>query len=272
MKLPRLNTVRHEDCLPGMRKLPDGFVDLVFTSPPYADLRDYASIRPDDYVGWFLPIAYEIRRLLKDSGSFVLNINDRCVRRSRHLYVFKLVVALVETVKLPLIETYIWQKPNPMPGRFGARLKDAFEYCFWFGKTTDVKFRPEHVAVPYANARPRGKTIKKGVRNRFLQSGSCASAETVRYRNGGQRMNGATIYERGFADPGNVVPCAVTRGESNHPARMPDDLARFFINLATDPGDVVLDPFMGSGTTARAAKALGRKYLGFEIHPEYLDV
>ena len=250
MKLPRLNTVRHEDCLAGMRKMPDGFVDLVFTSPPYADLRDYASIRPDDYVGWFLPIAYEVKRLLKDGGSFVLNINDRCVRRSRHLYVFKLVVALVDIVKLPLIDTYIWQKPNPMPGRFGARLKDAFEYCFWFGRSTDVKFRPEHVGVPYANAQPQ--------------------KNTVRHRNGGQRMNGATIYERGFADPGNVVQCAVTRGESNHPARMPDDLARFFISLATDEGDIILDPFMGSGTTARAAKALGRKHLGFEIHPEYL--
>ncbi|HUU42499.1 MAG TPA: site-specific DNA-methyltransferase [Planctomycetota bacterium] len=256
MKRPRLNTVRKEDCLAGMRKMPDAFVDLVFTSPPYADLRDYARIRPDDYVGWFLPIAYEIRRLLKPRGSFVLNLNDRCVRGARHTFVHRLVVAMVDVVRMPLIETYIWQKPNAMPGKFGPRLKDAFEYVFWFGRSADVRFFPKQVGVPYAHA-PRSKP---------------SGRTKVRYRKGGQRMNGATIYERGFADPGNVVACPVVRGDSEHPARMPDGLAEFFIKLATHKGDIVLDPFMGSGTTARVSRALGRKYLGFEIHPEYLDV
>jgi len=252
MTRPRLNTVRTEDCLTGMRKLPDAFVDLVFTSPPYADLRDYAAIRPDDYVGWFLPIAYEIRRLLKRRGSFVLNLNDRCVRGARHTFVHRLVVAMVDIVRMPLIETYIWQKPNAMPGKFGARLKDAFEYVFWFGRTTDVRFYPRHVGTPYAKETPR--------------------KAKVRYRRGGQRMNGATVYRRGWADPGNVVQCPVARGKAEHPARMPDELAAFFIRLATRKGHIVVDPFMGSGTTARVARALGRKYLGFEIHPEYLEV
>lgn len=256
MKLPRLNTIRKEDCLKGMRKLPDGFVDLVFTSPPYADLRDYARIRPDDYVGWFLPMAYEIKRLLKEGGSFILNINDRCVRKSRHLYVFKLVVAIVETVGFPLIETYIWQKPNAMPGRFGSRLKDAFEYVFWFGRTTDVKFRPANVGVPYSKGPPS----------------DAGDAQTVWHRRGGQRMNEATIYDRGWADPGNVIRRPVVGGRSDHPARMPDDVAAFFISLATDENDIVLDPFMGTGTTARAARSLGRRFLGYEIHPEYIEL
>ena len=255
MKLPRLNTVRHEDCVSGMRKLPDAFVDLVFTSPPYADLRDYARIRPDDYVGWFLPVAYEIRRVLKPRGSFVLNINDRCVRKSRHLYVFKLVVALVEVVGLSLIETYIWQKPNAMPGRYGARPKDAFEYVFWFGKTADVNFNLASVGVPYAQRR-----------------GSRAKGKPVEWRTSGRRMDDAATRRRGWADPGNVICCNVASGPDKHPARMPEDLAGFFIKLATRKGDIVLDPFMGSGTTARAARALGRRYLGYEIHPEFLDV
>jgi len=253
MKLPRLNTIRHEDCVSGMRKLPDAFVDLVFTSPPYADLRDYTRIRPDDYVGWFLPVAYEIKRVLKSRGSFVLNINDRCVARSRHLYVFKLVVALVEIVGLPLIETYIWQKPNPMPGRYGSRPKDAFEYVFWFGKTTRVKFNLASVGVSYAQRR-----------------GSRAGGKEVEVRTSGRRMNDAGTQTRGWADPGNVICCSVARGPDRHPARMPDELAEFFIKLATDEGDIVLDPFMGSGTTARVAKSLGRRYIGYEIHPEYL--
>jgi len=100
-----LDGARRIDCVRGMRELPDACVDLVFTSPPYADLRDYARVRPDDYAGWFLPAAFEMRRVLKERGSLVLNLNDRCVRGARHLFVFKLVVAMVEIVRMPLIET-----------------------------------------------------------------------------------------------------------------------------------------------------------------------
>jgi len=255
MKPPRLNTVRHEDCVVGMRKLPAAFVDLVFTSPPYADLRDYARIPPDDYVGWFLPVAYEIRRVLKPRGSFVLNINDRCVKGARHLYVFKLVLAVVEIVGMPLIETYIWEKPNAMPGRYGPRPKDAFEYLFWFARSTDVKFHLKSVGVRYAE-----------------RHSSRSAKRKVIFRTSGRRMNDAGTHRRGWADPGNVIRCPVAFGPGKHPARMPEDLAEFFIRLATDEGDVVLDPFLGSGTTAQVAKRLGRRYLGFEIHPEYLEL
>jgi len=85
-------------------------------------------------------------------------------------------------------------------------------------------------------------------------------------------MSDAGTRRRGWADPGNVIHCPVAGGAGKHPARMPDQLAEFFIKLATNRGDVVLDPFMGSGTTARVARSLGRRYIGFEIHPEYLDV
>jgi DNA modification methylase len=255
MKLPRLNTARHEECVAGMRKLPDAFVDLVFTSPPYADLRDYARIAPDDYVGWFLPAAYEIRRVLKRRGSFVLNINDRCVKGVRHLYVFKLVLAIVEIVGMPLIETYIWEKPNAMPGRYGPRPKDAFEYLFWFARSSDVKFRLRRVGVPYAGHR-----------------GARDTKDAVVFRTSGRRMNDAGTRRRGWADPGNVIRCPVAFGRGKHPARMPEELAELFIRLATDEGDVVLDPFLGSGTTARVARRLGRRTLGFEIHPEYIEL
>ena len=251
--LPRFNQVRVGDCVPLMRELPDACVDLVFTSPPYADLRDYARIRPDDYVGWFLPAACEIKRVLKPRGSFVLNINDRCARGARHLFVFKLVVAMVEIVRMPLVETYVWHKPNPMPGRYGPRLKDAFEYVFWFGRTADVKFRLAAVGAP----------VKRRI-------GDEAPAGVV-HRTSGRPMRARNFRGRAWADPGNVITCPVARGISGHPARMPDALAEFFIKLATDKGDVVLDPFLGSGTTARAAKRLGRRWLGFELHPEHLD-
>ena len=242
--IPKTNRIHRTDCLVGMRKLPDECVDLVFTSPPYADLRDYALIKPDDYVGWFLPRAYEMRRVLKSAGSFVLNINDRCVRRRRHLYVHKLIIALVEIVGFHLIETYIWHKPNAMPGAYGRRLKDSFEYVFWLGKSTEVKFFPEAVGLPYKQPR-EGKPGRQK-------------------RNSGRGIDDAKCFRRGWSDPGNVVTIPVSSRKSDHPAVMPEGLAEFFIKLATEPGDFVLDPFAGSGTTLAVARKLNRLCTGYE--------
>ena len=246
MKEPRVQNLYREDCLTGLRRLPDSSVDLVFTSPPYADLRDYARIRPDDYVDWFLPRARQIHRVLTPTGSFILNINDRCVRGARHLYVHRLVIALVEEVRFRLIDTYIWHKPNPMPGRYGPRLKDAFEYVFWFGRTTQVKFRPRAVGVPY-------KRVSRDPRRHT--------------RNSGRRIASGNCFRRGWADPGNVVMVPVNARRTSHPAVMPEALAEFFIKLATDPGDLVVDPFAGSGTTLKVAERLGRKARGYELCP-----
>ena len=245
-KLPGMGRIRRVDCLTGMQKLPEDCIDLVFTSPPYADLREYARIKADDYVGWFVPRAYEMRRVLKENGSLILNINDRCVRKRRHLYVHKLVIALVEIVGFHLIETYIWHKPNAMPGAYGRRLKDSFEYVFWLGKSTEVKFFPEAVGRPYR---------------------STVSHEAGRFtHNCGRGIDSANCFRRGWSDPGNVVTVPVSRHGTGHPAAMPEALAEFFIKLATEPSDVVLDPFAGSGTTLRVGRRLGRRVLGFEVN------
>jgi DNA modification methylase len=252
MPLPCLDAAREMDCVRGMRELPDACIDLVFTSPPYADLRRETRVRPDDYAGWFLPAAFEIRRVLKDRGSLVLNLNDRCVHGARHLFVFKLVVAMAEVVRMPLIETYIWHKPNPMPGLYGPRPKDAFEYVFWFGKTRDVTFNLADVGVP-------PKSDKRGTKG-------------LSKRSSGRPMKDAAARGLEWTDPGNVITCPVARGRSSHSARMPEALARFFIRLASNPGDVVLDPFLGSGTTARVARRLGRHWLGFDLRLDRLDL
>jgi len=233
------------DCLEGMARLPEACVDLVFTSPPYADLREYARIKPDDYVKWFIPRALQMQRVLKPTGSLILNINDRCVRKSRHLYVHKLVVALVEIVGFHLIDTYIWHKPNAMPGSYGRRLKDAFEYVFWLGKSTEVQFFPETAGRPYR---------KTGARRPGRSTHTC-----------GRAVDDAKCFRRGWADPGNVVTVPVGRNQSTHPAVMPEALAEFFIKLATKPGDLVLDPFAGSGTTLKVSKRISRHGIGYEL-------
>lgn len=107
------------DCEEVMKTMPEKSIDLVLTSPPYADQRDYgrteSSIDPNDYVKWFIPKAKQIYKLLKDDGSFVLNINDKVVDGFQHLYVFELVVALCNQVGFHLVRDYIWYNPATPP-------------------------------------------------------------------------------------------------------------------------------------------------------------
>ncbi len=252
VKSMRTNVIHCCDSLGGMRKLAAESIDLVFTSPPYVDLRR-GGVRPDNYVAWFLPFAFEIKRLLKASGSFILNINDRVVKKERHLYVHELVLALKRYAGLKYIEPYVWHKPNAFPGAYGRRLKDAFEYVFWFGKTVEVAFYPEAVGMDYVS----------------LGSGESA---TLQRRVSGRTVRPARMRRRGWSDPGNVVTEPVPNMRNPHPAQMPMKLAQVFVKLATQPGDLVLDPFAGSGTTLVAAKQLGRRYLGYEIVPEYAEL
>ena len=134
-------------------RLPKGSVDLFFMSPPYADARAYSKISPDKYVEWFLPYAEAMLMATKDTGSFVLNIKNRVaksgpLRGQRHPYVYQLVIALQDT-GWRWTETYIWSKPNAIPGRFGPRTKDAFEYVYHFtkGLRSLLRFGPGASAV-----------------------------------------------------------------------------------------------------------------------------
>jgi DNA modification methylase len=228
-------------------RLDEGSVDFVFTSPPYADLRT-PGVKPDGYAEWLTPIAELVRRALKPAGSFVLNMNDRVRRGWRSTYVFRLVAALEDRAGFRLVETYIWSKPNAMPGSYGKRPKDAFEYVFWFASSRDFHFDLSAVGRPYARPRPNG-------------------SPELEVRASGREMTPANVYRRGWADPGNVIELGVQSAPVGHHSVMPVELAEFFIKAGTRPGDLVLDPFAGSGTTLVAAEALGRRSLGIEIDP-----
>ena len=113
-------------------------VGLFFTSPPYADARGYSRIHPDNYVEWFLPFARAMLAATAEHGSLVLNIKNRVANRGplkgqRHPYIYQLVLAMQE-MGWRWIETYIWAKPNAVPGRFGPRAKDSFEYVYHFAR------------------------------------------------------------------------------------------------------------------------------------------
>ncbi|MGH9068944.1 MAG: DNA-methyltransferase, partial [Acidimicrobiales bacterium] len=206
--------VIHGDASTWLPRLPSGSVDLFFTSPPYADARSYARIHPDHYVEWFLPHARVMYEATAETGSLVLNIKNRVASRGplagqRHPYVYKLVLEM-QAMGWRWIETYIWAKPNAVPGRFGPRTKDSFEYVFHFARGSKPYFDLDAVRVPYkasAAEIERRKSDRNGRRNTAAGFGR---DRTKTYLNGG-------------ADPGNVVTVAQTYNQHRgvaHPAAM----------------------------------------------------
>lgn len=238
--------------------LPAESIDLFFTSPPYANMRDYSRIEPDAYVEWFLPCAEAMLAAAKPSGSFVLNIKDRVVNGERHPYVYELVIAL-KRMGWRWIETYVWVKPNAIPGRFGPRTKDSWEYVYWFAKDRPY-FDLNAVRVPYRTSEEeRARRV--------------ADPSPRRNTTAGHGRTRAATYGLGGADPGNVITAALTYNQHygvNHPAAMPEVLAEFFIKAGSPAGGIVLDPFAGSGTTSVVAARLNRQACGLELHPDYV--
>lgn len=238
--------------------LPEESVDLFFTSPPYANLRDYARVAPDDYVEWFLPFSSAMLTALKPTGSFVLNIKDRVVNGERHPYVLELVLALRRT-GWRWIETYIWVKPNAIPGRFGARTKDSWEYVFWFAKGKPY-FDLDAIRVPYRT------TDSERARRELDPSPRRNTAA-------GHGRKRSQTFRHGAADPGNVITVPQTYNQHRgvaHTAAMPERLAEFFVTAGAPEGGVVVDPFAGGGTTSVVASSLGRQAGGIELHHEYV--
>ncbi|MFN0111998.1 MAG: DNA-methyltransferase [Blastocatellia bacterium] len=251
------------DCLDVLRQLPDNAVDLIVTSPPYADSRKntYGGIHPDKYVEWFLPIAAELRRVLKDEGSFVLNIKEKAVDGERHTYVLELILALRQQGWL-WTEEYIWHKKNCAPGKWPNRFRDAWERCLQFNKQKKFKMYQDAVMVPTGDwAKARLKNLSDNDKTRFnSQVGS------------GFGKNISNWVGRDKAYPSNVLHLATECGNKNHSAAFPQELPAWFIKLFTAEGDLVLDPFLGSGTTCLAAYELDRHYLGIEKKEEYFQL
>lgn len=245
--------------------LPANSVDLFFTSPPYADARPYSRIHPDRYVEWFLPFAQAMYEATASSGSLVLNIKNRVaksgpLRGQRHPYVYQLVLGL-QDMGWRWLETYIWAKPNAVPGKFGPRTKDAFEYVYHFARGTKPYFDLDAVRVPY-------KTSSAEIERRMLDVNGRRNTEA------GFGRDRTTTYRHGGADPGNVLSVPQTYNQHYgvaHTAAMPEGLASFFVNAVSPPSGVVIDPFAGGGTTTVVARRHGRRAGGIELHRAFVD-
>ena len=258
-----INAIIHGDCQSVLAEVPDDSVDLIFTSPPYADQRrrTYGGIRPDDYVDWFLPKAAQFYRILKPSGTFVLNIKERVVKGERHTYVMELILEMRKRGWL-WTEEFIWHKKNSYPGKWPNRFRDNWERLIQFNKNRKFNMYQEAVMVPV------GGWSKHRLAN---------LSETDKIRDeskvgSGFGKNISNWVGRDMVYPNNVLHMATESSNKKHSAVFPVGLPSWFIRLFTQPGDLVLDPFLGSGSTAVAAQSLGRAYLGVEINSEYVKL
>ena len=251
------------DCLTILRTIPDKSVDFIFTSPPYADNRKktYKGIPTHKYVDWFLPISLELHRVLKNDGSFVLNIKERTENGERQTYVLELILGMRKQSWL-WTEEYIWHKKNCYPGKWPNRFRDAWERCLHFTKQKKFNMYQEAVMVPMGN----------WTQKRLTRLSETDIIRDVSKVGSGFGKNISHWVGRQQAYPTNVLHLATECANRGHSASFPLSLPNWFIKLFTQENNIVLDPFMGSGTTAIACLNLNRHYIGIEAMTGYYQL
>ena len=259
---PPQATILLGDCREKLGEIKENAVDLIVTSPPYAEQRSrtYGGIKPGDYVEWFLPIAEELYRVLKPSGTFILNIKEPAIGGERHTYVIQLILEMRKRGWL-WTEEFIWHKKNCYPGKWPNRFRDSWERLLQFNKHRRFKMNQESVMIPVGN---------------WYEGRMRSLSETDRVRDESKVGSGfgkkvENWLGRSLVYPTNVLHGATECGNRNHSAVFPRWLPEWFIDLFTDEGDTVLDPFIGSGTTAFAALKKGRHIIGIEMYEPYYD-
>jgi DNA modification methylase len=254
-------------------------VDLVLTSPPFALQRqkEYGNVDQDAYVEWLLSFVEELKRVLKPTGSFVLDLGGayRGGRPVRSIYNYRILVRMVDDLGWKLAEEFFWFNPARLPSpiewvnKRKIRVKDAVNTIWWLSKEDFPKADVRRVLTPYSDR------MKK-----LLREGK--DWYTPKVRPSGHDIGTRFTEDRGGAIPPNLLRISNTEsnsqylrfcrlvGASGHPARFPEELPEFFVSFLTEPNDVVLDIFAGSNTTGAVAERLERRWIAFEIEQEYL--
>lgn len=246
-----------------LKELPDNCVDLIITSPPYADQRKgtYGGIHPDKYVEWFASISEQLLRVLKPTGTFILNIKEKVIEGERSTYVMELIINMRKQGWL-WTEEFIWHKKNSYPGKWPNRFRDSWERLLQFNKDRKFNMYQEEVMVPMGDwARARLKNLSNT--DKVRDNSKVGS---------GFGKNISNWLNREKAYPTNVLHLATECSNKQHSAAFPEELPEWFIKLFTKEKDTVLDPFMGSGTTLSVAQRMKRHSIGIDVMPEYYEM
>ena len=245
----KINSIYNENCLDTMAKMPDDFVDMVITSPPYDDLRVYQGYHFD-----YEPIVKQLYRVLKPGGVVIWVVADRTVNGNETGTSFKQALFFKE-VGFNLHDTMIYAKNNPIPSDCGKRYRQCFEYMFCFSKGQPKTFNPIMQDMASAKAFKSFRITKTGRND--LEHNHVAPSQ--------RKVNNIFFYNVGTSSSKDKVAF-------QHPAIFPEQLAIDQISTWTEENDLVYDCFMGSGTTAQVAHQLNRKWIGSEISAEYIDI
>ncbi len=287
-----LGAAFHGDACELLRQIPNGTVNLVLTSPPYAlhFKKEYGNASKTEYVNWFLPFARQVLRILGDDGSFVLNIGGSYNpgTPTRSIYHFRLLLALVEEEGFHLAQECFWYNPAkmPMPAEWVTvrriRIRDSVEYVWWLSKTPWPK--ASNLAVLKQYSPDMIRLNRNGVKTAIRPSGHVIRSTFDKISSGGSIP--PNVIENGLAEEqlpesmlkfgNNASNDAFTKrckelGLKVHPARFPAALPEFFIRMLTTEGDLVVDPFAGSNTTGVVAENLRRRWIAMESVREYLE-
>ena len=258
-----LDRIIKGDSLSVLQSLPDSCIDLIFTSPPYADNRKktYEGIPIKEYVNWFKPISLELLRILKNNGTFILNIKERAENGERQTYVLELILEMKKQGWL-WTEEYIWHKKNCYPGKWPNRFRDAWERCLQFNKQKKFNMYQQAVMVPVGDWSKK-RLVKLSETDHIRDESKVGS---------GFGKNVSNWLGKNFVYPTNVLHMSTECANRGHSASFPLSLPIWFIKLFTKEEDVVLDPFIGSGTTAMACLDLNRRYIGVEAMSNYHEL
>ena len=264
-----LNTSRYnifcQDGASGLMSLPEKSVKLVYGSPPYPNAeRNYGVWTTDEYINKIAPFIEGAKHALKDDGFLVINVkanrekklNNTCARRS--LVIERLAIMLEEKWKLYCVDIEIWVKGNPAPTGLRCACQDAYEQNLWFSVSPKWEINIDAIRRPYESHsletyndyvyKPRGNGLSYVRKRKRIQANPLGAL------------------------PQNVIHGGVSAKKGIHQAVQPLYLPEKYIKATTSEDDIVVDPWLGSGTTGVAALSLGRKFIGFDIFQEYVNI
>jgi site-specific DNA-methyltransferase (cytosine-N4-specific) len=285
----KLGAMFLEDSLNILKAMPPCSVDLVMTSPPFALTRqkEYGNEPIDRYIAWLMPFCEEIHRILKPTGSFVLDIGGSWEPGSpvRSLYHFEVAIHLAKRFKLA--QEFYWFNPARLPSPAEwvtvrrVRVKDAVNMVWWFGKTENPKADNRRILQPYSESMKA--LLQKGYKAKKRPSGHDISTKFATDNGGAIPPNVFVMPGEETQAPGNFLAIANTESNSAylricrerrikpHPARYPESLVKFFLAFLTDPQDIVLDPFGGSNVTGAVCEATDRRWITAEMNRDYVE-
>lgn len=273
------------DCRQVLRELPEGKIQMCMTSPPYLGLRNYdvdgqlgqeGSV--EEYVAELVSVFREVRRILKPDGTLWLNVGDKYAADKQLLLMPARIALALQADGWILRQDVIWQKPNALPESVKDRLTKSHEHVFLFAKSKSYFF--DHAAIKEpAICGPRGPSYFHTGKTGQHQLGRSQKIRPSVARGGFKSKGDAPLPDR---EPFRAIVEMRSRRDvwsiptkplkEAHFAAYPEALVEPCIRAGSRPGDIVLDPFFGAGTSGLVAQKLGRKTVGIELNEDYIDI